>query len=72
MTNFSGAAKGEAPTSAEMSQLDAPFKVGLLPDCGGKMLMIAAPVALAFLGYAAIERPAVRWRRGLPQSNARP
>jgi peptidoglycan/LPS O-acetylase OafA/YrhL len=38
---------------------------------GGMVLMITASVTLAYLGYAAIERPVVRWRRGLRRGDAR-
>ncbi|MBI5910005.1 MAG: acyltransferase [Betaproteobacteria bacterium] len=45
--------------------------LGVTRDMGGKVLMITAAVALAYLGYIAIERPVVRWRRGLRRGKAR-
>jgi peptidoglycan/LPS O-acetylase OafA/YrhL len=38
---------------------------------GGIALMITASVALGYLGYAAVEHPVVRWRRGLRRKGAR-
>ncbi len=45
--------------------------LGVPRDMGGRMLMITACVALAYLGYVAIEQPVVRWRRGLRRGEAR-
>lgn len=45
--------------------------LGVRPDMARTVLMITASVALAYLGYAAIEHPVLRWRRGLRRGEAR-
>lgn len=45
--------------------------LGVPRDMGGKSLMIAASVALAYLGYVVVELPVVRWRRGLRRGETR-
>jgi peptidoglycan/LPS O-acetylase OafA/YrhL len=44
--------------------------LGVPRDMGGRVLMITASVALAYLGYVAVEHPVVRWRRGLRRGEA--
>ncbi len=39
--------------------------LGVSRNLGGRALMITACVALAYLGYVAIEHPVLRWRRDL-------
>lgn len=44
--------------------------LGVPRDMGGRVLMITACVALAYFGYATIEHPVLRWRRGLRRKEA--
>ena len=45
--------------------------LGVPRDWRGMVLMMTASVALAHLGYVAIEHPVMRWRRGLRRGEAR-
>jgi peptidoglycan/LPS O-acetylase OafA/YrhL len=44
--------------------------LGISPTAGGNALVPAASVVLGYFGYVAVERPVLRWRRGLRQEVA--
>jgi peptidoglycan/LPS O-acetylase OafA/YrhL len=46
--------------------------LGMPPSAGGNTLVPAASLLLGYFGYVAVERPVLRWRRGLRQAAVHP